>query len=174
MIGAIGCAAQEHTLDNTYLEEAEWLCLESRFTDAEPLLRAHLRRDPTNAVAHYYLGRCYLSEDLINLPLARGEITAALVLFDQFGQVSPEARFTDEYFELMCLTDIGKTYLSEIALEIPLIKNPAVRRREAKARIALCENLYERAKRVNPDADLTKWLRQRTAMVADSFAPQKR
>jgi hypothetical protein len=174
VIGAIGCAAQDHAPEITGLEEAEDLCLGGQFIEAEPLLRAYLRSDSTSAVAHYYLGRCYLSDDLINLPMARGEITAALVLFQEFGQVSPQARFTDEYFELMCLTDIAKTYLSEIAMEIPRIERPAVRQREAKARIALCEDLVARAKRVNPDAELTTWLRLNTAQAAASIEPRNR
>lgn len=171
-IWVLGCAAPE-PLSDDLLREAEQLCLEERFADAEPLLREHLRRDPMNAVAHYYLGRCYLSSDLINLAMARGEITVALALFQDGGQESPEGRFTDEYFELMCLTDIGKTYLSEIVLEIPHMKISAAEQVwKAKDRIARCEALYERAKRVNPDAHLTAWLRMRTAEVAAGMIAQ--
>lgn len=165
-----GCAAPATVSNSELLEEAERLCLDARFAEAEPLLRECLRLDPTDAVAHYYLGRCYLSGDLINLDLARGEITAALSLYYAFGQSSPQERFTNEYFQLMCLTDIGKTYLSEIALEIPLMKlSPAERKREAKTRIVRCNDLYERAKRINPDDHLTEWLGSRITEAATSM-----
>ena len=102
--------------------------------------------------------------------MARGEITAALSLYYTFGQSSPQGRFTDEYFQLMCLTDIGKTYLSEIALEIPLMKlSPSERAREARERIARCNDLYERAKRINPDDHLTEWLGLRIAEATNSL-----
>ncbi len=174
LLFSLGCAAPATVSKAELLEEAEQLCLDARFAEAEPLLRECLRRDPTDAVAHYYLGRCYLSGDLINLDLARGEITAALSLYYAFGQSSPQKRFTEEYFQLMCLTDIGKTYLSEIALEIPLMKlSPAERKREVQERITRCNDLYERAKRINPDAHLTDWLKLRIAEAAASMGVQQ-
>jgi tetratricopeptide (TPR) repeat protein len=156
---ALSCAAPAPVPDEDLLREAEELCLNGQFAEAEPLLREYLRDDINNAVAHYYLGRCYLSGDLINLELARGEIAAALATYENYGQQSPKGRFTDEYFQLMCLTDIAKTYISEIALTVPTIKSKARRDRETETRIERCEALYERAKAIDPNDQLTTWLR---------------
>ncbi len=166
-IGTWGCTAPDRVPDANLLRDAEQLCLDAKFTEAEPMLREYLRQDSEDAVAHYYLGRCNLSGDLINLAIARGEFAAALSLFHKHGQTSPAKRFTDEYFELMCLTDTAKTYLSEIALIVPQVKgSKADRVREAKDRVARCEALYELAKQVNPNAELTSWLRMHTANAA--------
>lgn len=174
IICAVGCASPDPDQYPALLEEAELRCLDGQFIDAEPMLREYLRHDPQNAVAHYYLGRCYLSGDLINLEIARGEITAAFSLYHQVGQASPQGRFTEEYFQLMCLADISKTYLSEVALQVPRMEiSERAKRLEAIERITRCKALYDRAREVNPEAELTVWLRLRIAEATVSVLPRK-
>lgn len=170
---ALSCAAPAPVPDADLLREAEALCLNGQFVEAEPMLREYLRSDINNAVAHYYLGRCYFSGDLLNLELARGEIAAALATYEQYGQKSPTGRFTDEYFQLMCLTDLAKTYISEIALIVPTIQSKARRVRETEARIERCEALYERAKAINPNDPLTAWLRLHLEEAKRTVGPER-
>jgi tetratricopeptide (TPR) repeat protein len=167
VLAVAGCAAPATAPDAALLAEAERLCLDGLFADAAPMLREYLRADPENAVAHYYLGRCYLSGDLINLPIARGEFGAAFALYQKHGQASPQGRFTDEYFQLMCLADTAKTYLSEIMLVLPAENLPPnARLRATRERLRECERLYRMMKEIAPDDHLTGFVRDRIDIIA--------
>ena len=100
-----GCA---RTSSKDVLAEAVVFVKDQRLAEAEDLLRAYLLRNPNDAGAHFYLGRCFLNMSDFRPVRAEGEIQLALHLFFEAGRRSSVAEFSDEYFEFICHIESAK------------------------------------------------------------------
>lgn len=102
------------------MAQAEYLVREARWADAIDVLKQYLLVHPDDSGAHFYLGRCWLNVPRFNgregpwLVLAEGELKLALQLFHQHGEKSTIARFTDEYFQMICHLERAKVYLKQL------------------------------------------------------------
>jgi tetratricopeptide (TPR) repeat protein len=131
-------------------KHAEYLCLEQRWDEAIPMLKAFLVENPSHAGAHFYLGRCFMLSPEPWLAIAEGEFQTALYFFIESGRKLPIQRFNaPSYFEMMCHVETGKIYYEQLAklFEMGGASSSAVGELIGKFR-----NAAEQAKKVAPEA----------------------
>ncbi|GMV99521.1 MAG: hypothetical protein AMXMBFR84_06600 [Candidatus Hydrogenedentota bacterium] len=151
---AIGAAACQSQPKRDLLAEAEYLCLETRFDEAIPILKQLLLEQPHHAGGHYYLGWCYLSSsDNRWLMVAQGELETALAIYKRTGGPSPIPRFSSQYFELICHIDIAKVHLRQLLFILdngaPSGLNPFTL---IEALVQKCKEQAEAARKVDPES----------------------
>ncbi len=130
-------------------DEAERLCLDQRYEDAQKLLKEYLLLDPDHPGAHFYLARTYMaSRDIRETSLAENEYQMALRLFERQGRVSGIKRFDPRYFEMMCHLNSATTL--EIQARILAQDRTLIPVALESLRRAL--EYVERARAVNPKA----------------------
>jgi hypothetical protein len=104
-----GCARAPSPAElGAQFDEAERLCLDGKFDEANVVLKRYLMHRPEDAGAHYYLGRTFMLSKDFRPMLAEGEFQTALRLFQRQGRESPIERFDPAYFEMMCNIDSAK------------------------------------------------------------------
>jgi len=131
-------------------KHAEYLCLEQRWDEAIPMLKAFLVENPSHAGAHFYLGRCFMLSPEPWLAIAEGEFQTALHFFIESGRKLPIQRFNaPSYFEMMCHIETGKIYYEQVAKLIELRGDSPSSIREL---IGKFQTATEEAKKAAPDA----------------------
>ncbi len=130
-------------------DEAERLCLDQQYADAQSALKAYLMLDPLHPGAHFYLARTYLASlDVRQMGLAENEFKTALGLFERRNRESGIKRYDARYFELMCNIDAAKALLIQaevFARERSLVD-------VSLQSLARAEQYIAAARTVNPNA----------------------
>jgi tetratricopeptide (TPR) repeat protein len=132
------------------LDRAEQLCLDSKYDEAQAVLKSYLLVDPQNAAAHFYLGRTYLVTDPL---IAEGEYQTALRLFLSQGHVSPTKRLGADYFEMMCNLDSAKALALNLTAQL---STPDAGQTEIRDTFARAFGYVARAQEINPSAEEIK------------------
>lgn len=123
LAGACNGTPTEEELQALF-DRGEHLCLEQNWLEARATLRQYLLHDPTNAGAHFYLGRAYLFARDFRPAIAEGELQLALTLYVEDGRgESPIERYGKDYFEMTCSLESAKVCIRQIdflrSLQVP-------------------------------------------------------
>lgn len=150
MLLAAGCDRPPSAAElQAQFAEAERLCLDQKYEEAQAAFKAYLMLDPLHPGAHFYLARTYLASiDVRQMGLAENEFQMALQLFERRARESGIQRYDARYFELMCHVDAAKALLIQaqiLAQERSLIQI-------SLESLARAEDYLQRARGVNPDA----------------------
>lgn len=149
----LGCARPPTTSElQAKFAEAERLCLDQKYAEAQAALKAYLMLDPLHPGAHYYLARTYvMSRDVRYMGLAENEYQTALRLLDGRGRESGITRFDPNYFELMCNVDSARA----LYLQATIFAQDRTQWDISLGSLARAKAYLSRARTVNPNATET-------------------
>ena len=129
--------------------EAERLCLDQRYGEAQAALKSYLLLDPLHPGAHFYLGLTYFATfDIRDSVLAENEFQLALQLFENQGRQSGIKRFDPRYFELMCNLNTAKT----LCVQADVLIQDRSLHGIARGVLARAQEFVERGRAINPKA----------------------